>query len=191
MRINSSFFRRRNGGGSQRGTALMEFLFALPFLFFILILTVNFGKAFLMRQRAAMAVRYVAFADVHRQPLPTDSQVSQLFFHGEQAQVVSPANSASKDMAKIVALVPDSSGLSGMMNSLSGTKGYQVQHTYHPVFALGDYWGDGPDRWFPAVAVSSSLAMDSRDWRHDEMSFWQLLRNVAGGILGPLSGMVH
>ncbi|HEV2992573.1 MAG TPA: hypothetical protein VG759_29345 [Candidatus Angelobacter sp.] len=185
MRINPSFPRRSGRDGSQRGTALMEFLFALPFLFFILILTVNFGKAFLMRQRAVMAVRYVAFADVHRQPLPTDSQVSQLFFRGEQVQVLS-SSSGSQEMAKTVALIPDRSGLSGLMNSMSGTKGYQVQHTYHPVFALGDYWGDGLDDWFPAVTVSSTLTMDSRDWRHDEMSFGQLLRNVIGGGLGPL-----
>lgn len=175
----------------QRGSALIEFLFALPFLFFILILSVNFGKAFLMRQRAVMAVRYVAFADVHRQPLPADSDVSKLFFQGEQAQVGSPSDSGVQEMAKVASLVPDQSGLSGFMNSLSGTKGYRVQQKYRPVFARGDYWGDGVDDWFPAVSVSSALVMDSRDWRHDEMSFWQLLRNVVGGVLGPLGGILH
>jgi hypothetical protein len=192
MRTEGKYAWKADRRRRQRGTALMEFLFALPFLFFILILTVNFGRVFLMKQRSLMAVRYVAFSDVHgQQPAPSDSQLSTMFFQGENVQ--SSGSAESGQPAKIqqaAATAQEQSGadLPGFFNSLSSSKRYQVKHDYHPVFAAGDYWGKGEGKWFPELTVSSSLVMDSNDWRYPQMSYWKLIRDFFKGMLGKLGG---
>jgi hypothetical protein len=209
MRIKPNYRRHRSAGRSQAGTALMEFLFALPFLFFILILSLNFCKVFLMKQRAIAAVRYVAFAEVRGQKdVPKDDQVSKLFFPGEQAQVLPtqesgvpldarvPANGSedsgqtTQDTLRTTAQNVDNGfGLSGFLNKLSGSRRYEVKHSFRPVFAAGNYWGKGKGNWFPDLTVSSSLTIDSKDWRHDQMSFGQLLKNALKEFSGPLSNI--
>lgn len=47
--------------GRERGAAILEFVLVLPFLFLILVLVVDFGTALIARQRAAVAVRELAF----------------------------------------------------------------------------------------------------------------------------------
>jgi len=171
----------------------MEFLFALPFLFFIMILSVNFARLFLMKQRAIMAVRYAAFADVHRQPVPDSQRISSLFFPGDRAQAAE-----GEEQGQPAALVdgarnsdlPSNSNLSGFMNSLSSSRQYEVRLTFRPVCAAGDYWGKGENQWFPELPVSERLVMDSRDWRWDEMSYWQLIKNMFNGAFGSLGDIL-
>ena len=192
MRIKTGFRPYLGANAGQRGTALMEFLFALPFLFFILILSINFCKVMLMKQRATMAVRYVAFARVHGTEIPGNDQVSTLFFSGEQAErsendqhgiggveVKAPDQAPQSLDGEVRQVDPTyGSNLSGFMNGMSGTSGYQVRHTFRPVFARGDYWGKGGKSWFPALTVSANLAVDSRDWRHSEVSIMDLLKEL-------------
>jgi len=195
MRIKTGFRPHPGGKAGQRGTALMEFLFALPFLFFILILSLNFCKVMLMKQRATMAVRYVAFAEVHRLDVPKSDQISTLFFSGEQAESSQNTQGIGNVAVKAPDQAPESLDgevrqidphygpiLSGFMNGMSGTSGYQVRHTFRPLFARGDYWGKGGQSWFPSLTVSANLAVDSRDWRHSEMSITDLLKKAFSRI---------
>ena len=176
---------------------MMEVLMVLPFIIFIMILSANFAKAFLMKQRSLLAVRYVALSDVHRRPIPTDEWISKQFFRNEPAQIVTTRSNvqgqdvndqASKAAGEKLEVPKD--GVSGWLNSFSGTNAYEVKHQYRPLFAAGNYWGSGKSKWFPAVNVTSKLVMDSKDWRYDEISFWTLLRDAASGIFGGLRSVL-
>ena len=182
---------------AERGTALIEFVFALPFLFFILILSLNFCKVFLMKQRTLMAVRYVAFADVHRKTPPNDMDVSNLFFGGEGAHLMPATDSSASQISipgqpygngadtlgGVVRRIDTSNqGIAGFMNGLSGTSAYQVQHQYRPAFARGDYWGKGQDSWFPTLNITANLTMDSKDWRNGQMNYKDMMKSIVGSL---------
>jgi hypothetical protein len=181
---------------------MLEFLFALPFLFFVMILALNFARVSLLRQRTNAALKYAAWADVQRKPLPSNGEISSLFLKGEQAnftvggscpvqqvQNTDAGNEATSAMNQGQASTAQISGgfmglnLGSFFNGLSSSQVYQVSANYHPVFAAGNYWGEGPGTWFPALPVSTCLKMDHKDWRSTDVSLMSVLGNLLGGLL--------
>src|ERR1017187_4984393 len=142
------------------GTAFMEFFFALPFLLFIMILALNFCKAYLTQQRCMVAARYVAWADVQHQPRPSNGQISSSFFGGAAVQVNSPMSIGASQAG----------WTSGAMSDISHTQHYTVQYHYVPVFAAGNYFGNGNYNWYPDVQMYGSISVDSQDWRYPTLS---------------------
>jgi len=179
---------------AEAGSAFMEFFFALPFLLFVILLSMNFCKAYLAQQRAMVAVRYLAWADVERQPPPSSNSISGLFFGG---QAVQSSTSDGGINAGVEVPGDEQSAVSGFLgklgsvsNSISGTRGYRVSYTYIPTFAHGDYFGIGMFNWFPNITIAGTISTDSEDWRYPDLTFWQLLKNTVSGVAGVFGQLI-
>ena len=167
--------------GSETGSAFMEFFFALPFLLFTMVLGMNFCKVYLMQQRVMAAARYVAWSDVQHQTPPGATQLSNLFFGGAPVQVSSVSRLNSDEAGSLNRVSSDLSGsawgglISSALSRISGTQSYSVQYHYRPLFAAGDYFGNGNYNWYPDLQISGTIATDSKDWRYPDMSFKQIV----------------
>lgn len=149
------------------GSAMIEFILAMPFLLFIMTAALNVAGAMVAQQRAMAAVRYMAWSDVQRKPQPQAEDISRLFFGGEKVRISYPTPNA----------VPDSSalgdGLSGFLADFSKTKAYRVEFEFVP------YMGK---QWCPTLPVAAMLQVDSTDWRYNEASIWKLVKALIGGV---------
>lgn len=67
---------------SSRGTAVIEFILAVPFLAFILGITFFFGWALMHKQKVVIADRYTAWQRVETGAWPSESRLNNLVFNG-------------------------------------------------------------------------------------------------------------
>jgi hypothetical protein len=160
----------------------MEFFLAMPFLFFILAMSVNVGKVFLAQQRAMAAVRYMAWSDIQRKPQPTAKELSKLFFRGEPIQVSHPSVDnvlTARDLPDggIIDLKLGSIDLGAFLDRLSQTGAYQVDYKFTPIYGK---------HWAPDLPVKAVLIADTKDWRYGDESIWSLLGKAVGGAISAI-----
>jgi hypothetical protein len=195
--------RLRIAASRRRGTAFMEFFFALPFLLFIMVLGMNFCKTYLMQQRAMVAARYVAWSQVEHLPLPTSGQISTAFFVGEPASVLSPTTSTNADESNDLtenkvtdngndgtSIMSDIAGAAtSVLSGISGTQQYGVQYQYHALFAAANAFGNSP--WYPNLQINGTVAVDSNDWRYPNPSFQSIMGSTLTSILRSFGWIVQ
>jgi hypothetical protein len=155
----------------HRGSAFIECILAMPFLLFIMVLGMNFCKTYLGQQRALVAARYVAWADVQHRPLPTSNEVASKFFFGEAVDV------GSRRVAS------EQSGWFGAaFSQASGTAQYRVTYKYKPIYTGASSVTGKNLGLFPAVRINGTLNVDSGDWRYPDFSFKTLLGDLFNTI---------
>ena len=71
----------------RRGTAVVEFVLAIPFLAFILGITFFFGWALMHKQKVMIADRYSAWQRVETGSWPGEDRLNNLVFNGRAADV--------------------------------------------------------------------------------------------------------
>jgi hypothetical protein len=160
----------------------MEFFFALPFLLFIMILSMNFCKAYLMQQRVMIAARYMAWSDLQKQPQLSPTDISQRFFGGEPVEISATPRVLNREQQDQISGV-----LAGVLSDISYTQEYRVLYHFRPMFAAGDYFGKGRTNWYPDLEISGTILSDSKDWRYPDPSFKTILKDLLGAF-GRLLG---
>ncbi len=192
---------KRRARPGQTGSAFLEFFFAFPFLLFIMVLGINFCKTYLMQQRAMVAARYVAWADVEHLPAPDSAKISSLFFNGEPVEVSSAAaswnsepNSAmggvANDASQQGSILAQLAGtVSGVLTGISSTEQYTVSYHYQPLFAAVHTLGQ--QSWYPDLQITGTVAVDSKDWRYPNPSFQQMAGGLVNGALRGFGWIVH
>jgi hypothetical protein len=168
----------------RRGSAFMEFFFAMPFLLFIMIIGLNFSKTYLMQQRAMVAARYVAWGNLQHEPAPSDDQISRMFFRGEPAQISTSVMGLNQDQQ---AQLPDTGAVGKFLNEFSGTQRFRVSHHYRPMYAAASYSGHRvAPSWYPDLQISGTIVMDSEDWRYPEMTVMKFVTGLIKQLFGFL-----
>jgi Flp pilus assembly protein TadG len=158
----------------RRGSAMMEMIFAMPFLLFVMILAMNFCKMYLAQQRAMVAARYVAWADVQHRALPPATEISTKFFLGESATV-----GAGQIDSGNAGFLP------AAFASASGTKEYRVTYQYKPIYTGASTVTGKNLGLFPAIRINGTLDVDSGDWRYPDFSF----KTIMGGIFDMIKNL--
>jgi hypothetical protein len=169
----------------------MEFFLALPFLLFIMILSMNYCKSYLVQFRTMVAARYLAWGNLENQPQPSDAQISTLFFGGAAVHTSATRlgpGSDQQNMANEVSTAPGLAGsqwvgaISSALSKISNTQSFTVQFHYQPLFAAGNYFGNGNYNWYPDLEISGTVISDSQDWRYPDVSIGQIVGDILGGL---------
>jgi hypothetical protein len=71
----------------EKGQSAMEVLLSLPFLLCVMLVGVNFGKAFLLKQRAIVAARYASWQSARTGQTSTDETMQAAGYAGDQMKV--------------------------------------------------------------------------------------------------------
>lgn len=173
----------------EHGSAMLEFVLMLPFIFIILILIFNFGEVFLERQRTFVAVREMAIrhgAQIGSEGNNrTDQLVERLTRDTLSQRTMSaeftvtdggtcPRRQEAVDEGQISdALNRDFGWIAGAMTSvltfLSRTQVYEItaQGLPMPFFQRGAR-GQVVGRTLSAPTYSACFAIDNRPWTYSE-----------------------
>jgi hypothetical protein len=76
-------------GKSGKGQSAMEVILALPFLLLVMTIGINFGKGFLLQQRAVAAARYAAWHEARARRPISENAMDQAGYGGNSLQVSS------------------------------------------------------------------------------------------------------
>lgn len=119
-----------------RGQSAIEVLLSIPFLMLVMLLGVNFGKAFLLKQNAAIAARYASWQEARTGKVISDTDLTQAGYGGNQMRF-SPlrGDDAGGRARNEVGLA--SGGLAGFFEyfwgGLRGRTAYKVSYSWSPL----------------------------------------------------------
>lgn len=170
---------------------MLEFILVLPFIWIILMLTINFGHSFLERHRVLVAAREIGLRHGQQVAGGTDNiaaaidEVKQdtLALRGLEGIIGGPdgecpGDGGPVDRTEILGAFGEGSfseagkKLGEFLGAISMTQVYSVQAEGPQIGGL-----------LPAARHASCFAIDGSTWTFDETGgFWGLLRSLVGGI---------
>lgn len=167
----------------ERGQSATEVLLSLPFLVLVMLLGINFGKAFLIRQRAVVGARYAAWHEVRTGTATSSDDMQKAGYGGDQMSLTTLASGdaragAIRDME--LAGGSDSRYLSSSWAGLKGGTAYGVSYSWRP---LGKVLGE--------ARPSAEHYIVAEDWRHKdgETGFLSGIGSLFGGVGQFLGGI--
>lgn len=123
----------------DRGQSATEVLLTIPFLMLVMLLGINFGKAFLLKQKAVVAARYAAWQDMRIGRMTSASDMQKAGYGEDQMQLISlPGGTADQGAITLI------SGVSSVSNFLGPSLGclrsaktvYDVSYRWSPLGRL-------------------------------------------------------
>lgn len=120
----------------QHGQSAMEVLLCLPFLLAVMLLGLNFGKGFLLKQKAAVAARYAAWHETRTGRPVNETDMHQAGYSGDQMRLthlqLQDASGTARGSVQLA-----SGNLSGFLGPfwgrLRGGTAYSVSYTWQPL----------------------------------------------------------
>lgn len=120
----------------QGGQSAMEILLALPFLLVVMFLALNFGKGFLLKQKAAVAARYAAWYEARTGRPIYETDMQQVRYGGDEMRLTHLSLQDARGTA-LSSIRLASGGLGGFfepfLGRLRGGTAYRVSYTWRPM----------------------------------------------------------
>jgi len=179
----------------QRGDSMAEFVLVLPFIWIILVLTVDFADMLLARQRVLVSIREVAWRhlqlvgtgvggakasdedrlstavdQVNREILGTRKLAGQFRRFPVEFGEVNSGAGGSPDLA--------AGEVGSFLGGLSGAQRYTVEVDYGPVFGT----------LVPSRNLEASFFVDGNPWTYRELPGGYM--GMLGRSLGAIGGLI-
>ncbi|MCK5878955.1 MAG: pilus assembly protein [Holophagae bacterium] len=175
----------------QKGQALVEFAMFLPIYLLLAFGLIFFAKAYFVQQQVVSASRFAAWEKGYRKSTDEElkTKVKNYFFgrlDKERVQVTEVSSAQAMDMYNTGTSRSGSggdsggmaSGLMGLMDTLSSSKGYAVSYSMTVSPFLKSTLGDKTN-------IASACVVDANAWSYKELgdkSFWGVIAAKIGGI---------
>jgi hypothetical protein len=168
--------RRRSRIRFRRGTAVTEFILAIPLLAVVLGLTLFFGWGLMHKQQVIIADRYATWQQVETGSWPGTGKLNETFFRNEASSVDLDGIPAVTET--VTDLVAEAGGRSGLAEALADTmlaqrypggKRAQVSAKFDSNRALWERHNG---------TIHHRHGREGITWRRDEVQPWETLRDV-------------
>jgi len=180
----------------EDGAAMLEFVLALPFIWIILMLTINFGHGFLERHRSIVAARELALR--HSQEVADGTE--------NMAALIARLEQDTLELRGLKAIMsgPDDGGCSGEGGARDArrvSESFNEGGSSSAGKKISDFLGrlsmtqvyslqaEGPEvgGLLPAATHSACFAIDGHTWTyHETGGAAGLLKSLVTGVLGNL-----
>ena len=178
---------------NEKGQALTEFAIFLPIYLLLAFGLIFFAKAYFVQQQVVSASRFAAWEKGYRNTTDEElkTKVKNYFFgrlDKEKVQVTEVSSAQAMKMYNTGTSRSGSSGdsggmvsgLMGLMDTLSSSKGYAVSYSLPVNHYLKSTLGG-------KTTIASSCVVDANAWSYKELgdkSFWGVIAAKIGGIFG-------
>ena len=123
-------------GADSRGQSAMEVLLSLPFLLLVMLIGVNFGKAFLLKQKAVAAARFAAWQQVHNGRAVSSNDLQQSGYGENQMKLtaLSGGGSGPSGLQDISSVGSLATGVVALISRCpNGDTAYRVSYNCAPM----------------------------------------------------------
>jgi hypothetical protein len=150
---------------------------SLSFFLLVMVLGINFGKAFLLQQRAVVAARYAAWHEARTEQPLTRRELQQAGYDGYQMRMASDSR-ADEEQAEGTG---QPRGLGGIARTVGNAIGGALPETTR-VSATISYRWQPLGRVLPEAHPAGTHTVSLNDWRHDPDEESPLMAGLRGSL---------
>lgn len=145
---------------AQSGTAAMEVLLSLPFFLVVMLIGLNFGKDFLLQQKAMVAARYAAWHEARTGEPVTRRELQRAGYEGHAVRVTTK-RSATRQQAATNLQLPDV-----MSNTQTVGVGFNTEQDSTKATVTVSYGWRPLGSILPEARPSGTCFLNLEDWRY-------------------------